>query len=276
VTVGVLGLAALACAQDTNHAPLLWAYDLDGLPADGDAIVTVNDLADSTTYVLAGQPDVARPVIVDPTDADDSITAGTITVTGKDSDGTVITLVKTFTGGGGTGSANVTSTTYFKSVTSVITSALTGESVVPGTDTMIVGWDTTVPPIYCKYEQPIRRNVRITSVGSSTSFTALSALSTPFAGLAVNDIIRIPYSAGVIYDRRVVTYTDANNIVVDTALDISATTGYVFDLLKHHCGVGLHCCHDRHWYRLQRRLQARRTGWTNHHSHGSDHDGRNR
>jgi hypothetical protein len=101
--VGVIAALLLSVAsvhaQDVQRVPLAIAWDMDGEAADDDQIVAVATFADSTTFTLAAQPDTCRLVDITVTDADSSITAGVLTVTGTDCWGDA--LVCTFTAAAG-------------------------------------------------------------------------------------------------------------------------------------------------------------------------------
>jgi hypothetical protein len=223
-------VATLGYAQGAPGGRLLFAnYDLDGIAAVDDYIVASAALADSTTYVKAHQPDVARPLIITITDADSSITAGTITITGTDDLGAALTHVFTFAAGGSTTS---TSTGYFKTVSSVVTSALTGEGAG---DVVKVGTTTTIPTQYCLFGALANGSGKAKTTGSSTSLTSATALSGAFAGVAVADLIRVQVN-GVMYERTVTTVTDIDNIVVDAAINLAA--GYMFQYAHMTCGTG--------------------------------------
>src|SRR5574341_274722 len=99
-------------------------------------------LADTTSYTITAQPDTCRVVDITVTDADSSITAGVLTVTGTDCWGDAQTCTFTFAAGGsgvkaltyGTGSGL---TCAFASVSTVANGALTGEGVG---DALIAGY----------------------------------------------------------------------------------------------------------------------------------------
>lgn len=66
--------------------------------------------------------------------------------------------------------------------------------------------------------------------------TATTALSAPFFGLAVNDVVTVRYGTGVIDQRVIVTFTDSDTIVVDSAFT-TTTTGIAFEFYKTRCGT---------------------------------------
>lgn len=103
--------------------------------ADVDRIVTIVDWADGT-LALAAQPDVPRNITVALTDINNSITGGTVTITGLDPQGRTVTETMT-PDGAGAGKA-LTGTKIFASVTSVIIAGTTGVPAA-GVDQITVG-----------------------------------------------------------------------------------------------------------------------------------------
>lgn len=87
----------------------------------------------SATLTIANQPDTPRNVTCTLTDANSSVTAGTLTVLGLDPEGNVISEVITFT----QARAGFTGTKMFASVTSVIIANAAGGT--PATDVVVVG-----------------------------------------------------------------------------------------------------------------------------------------
>lgn len=129
----LLSVAPAFAQVAVERIPLAIAYDMDGEAADDDQIVLgPDDLTDSTSYTVDAQPDTCRIVNITVTDADSSISAGVLTVTGTDCYGDAQTCTFTFAGGGsgvkaltyGTGNGQ---TCAFASVTTVATGVLTGE-----------------------------------------------------------------------------------------------------------------------------------------------------
>lgn len=102
-----------------------------GLPvlADVDRIVTSIDIANGA-QVIAAQPDVPRSLTVTVTDANASITAGTVTIVGTDPQGRTVTEVLTLP------TLTLTGTKIFASVTSVTVASLAGAAAG---DTITVG-----------------------------------------------------------------------------------------------------------------------------------------
>jgi hypothetical protein len=87
------------------------------------------------------------------------------------------------------------------------------------------------------WDSPIAGADRVDNGGSSTAVTAVTALDYPFAGMAVRDTMWIKVGE-TWYPRTILTYTDADNVVVDEAIDLSGdATGYAFQWRKHVCGT---------------------------------------
>ena len=233
----VLLLAFGAFAQNVPGQQTLllaWGWDLDGEAADDDQIVTSANAADSTTYTIAAQPDSCRLIDFTLTDANSSITAGTLTIVGTDCLGTARTCAFTFTGAGsGVKTLTVTSGAgtgcYLSSVTSVISGALTGEDG-GGTDLLKVGYTTNSAEAYPMYGvkytlsnglqgvNPTAFNlgtVNIVTSGNSTTVTGTGA----FTNLVVGDAIYVQID-GRWLARKIVTRTSADSVVVDTAINI--------------------------------------------------------
>jgi hypothetical protein len=78
--------------------------------------------------------------------------------------------------------------------------------------------------------QPRQVPVRIETAGLVTATTAVTAGTSPFAGMAVGDIIIANEMT-----RAILVYTDADTIVVDEAWDLSA--GYVFSWYDLNCSA---------------------------------------
>lgn len=76
------------------------------------------------------------------------------------------------------------------------------------------------------FGSPIRVDVAIKTTGSSTSVTAVTAATSPFAAVAVNDVLAVRRGDGTTDLRRVTARADADNVTVDTAVDWSA--GFAF------------------------------------------------
>ena len=86
--------------------------------------------------------------------------------------------------------------------------------------------------------EPLKVSVPIDTVGSSTSVSAVTAATNPFANVAVGDalFVRLGAAGGNVTDMVWVTVrTDADNITVSSAVDWSA--GFVFEYLDLTCGT---------------------------------------
>lgn len=82
---------------------------------------------------------------------------------------------------------------------------------------------------------PVQRSAKACSSGSSTTVTACTANDQPFLALAVGDEVYFVIS-GVVEGRRIDTWTDADNIVVDSNIDL--TDGYSTNFRKAAAGTG--------------------------------------
>jgi hypothetical protein len=89
-------------------------------------------------------------------------------------------------------------------------------------------------PYYCSTSKPNTGNGAIVTSGSATTLTGLTDAFNSFAGLAEGDVIEV-LVAGVITDLVIVTATDADNVVVDTAVDLGVT-GVSWYYYKTTCG----------------------------------------
>jgi len=88
------------------------------------------------------------------------------------------------------------------------------------------------------WSSPISGNNRVKNAGSETAVTAVTATEYPFLNMAAGDTLWIK-DGPTTYARTILTYTDADNIVVDEALDLSAdAAGYAFRYKNHVCGTG--------------------------------------
>lgn len=240
-------LAGMAQAQDTQRVVLATSWDMNGEAADDDQIVVVGNgvLTDSASYTLTAQPDTCRVVNITVVDANSSVTAGLLTITGTDCWDDALTCTYTFAAAGsgvkaltyGTGNGTICA---FKTVTTVETGVLTGEGGAG--DTMIVGYTANSDysyPIYGIRKQANGRRwvdpfAKRNGVGTITiNGTAVASYATAgggaFQNLAAGDLIYIVLN-GTTYERKLVTVTDDDNAVLDLALPTSiapATTAEV-------------------------------------------------
>lgn len=250
LAAGLLCGAAPLRAQTpfaARQAPLALSFDLDGEAADDDQIVVSAQIADSTTYTIAAQPDSCRLVDVTITDANSSISAGVLTIVGTDCYDAPLTATFTFAAGGSgvktlvvSGGARATAA-YFKSVTTISNGVLTGEEGA-GTDLIKVGYTSNSVkgwPMYGRLaltRTGVRRvdifdnfEVRelVKNGAATTDITAVSASTTaPFANVAVGDLL-IFNVGGESIPRIVATRSDADTITVNTGITLP-TTGLTF------------------------------------------------
>ena len=107
-------------------------------PASDDALVTAVDVADGAQTLKLTTLDFARNLTMAVVDEDSSISAGILTVVGTDDRGDALTEIFTIPT---TGSATVTGTSMFKTITSATVSAIAGEAAG---DTIALGFGGTV------------------------------------------------------------------------------------------------------------------------------------
>jgi len=107
-------------------------------PASVDALVTAVDVADGAQTLKLTTLDFARNLTMAVVDEDSSISAGILTVVGTDDRGDALTEIFTIPT---TGSATVTGTSMFKTITSATVSAIAGEAAG---DTIALGFGGTV------------------------------------------------------------------------------------------------------------------------------------
>lgn len=240
----VLLVAGAAFAQESVPEPealrLAYGWDMDGEAADDDQIVTSANLADSTTFTIAAQPDSCRLIDFTVTDANSSITAGTLTIVGTDCLGTARTCSYTFAAGGsGVKTLSVSSgagtACYLSAVTSVISGALTGEDG-GGTDLIKVGYTTNSAeawPMYgVKYVlsngvqgvNPMGFNLGTVNISTSGNSTTVSGTGA-FTNLLAGDLIWVQVD-GRWFTRRIVTRTSANAVVVEAAINIPTARAF--------------------------------------------------
>lgn len=116
----------------TTNSFILSAYLGNPIAADDDRIVTSTDFA-TGNLAVAAQPDTPRNLTVNLTDANSSVSAGTLTITGKSPDGTTITESCTYA----QARTGYVGTRIFASVTSVAIASAAGGAA--GVDVVIVG-----------------------------------------------------------------------------------------------------------------------------------------
>lgn len=252
VVLALLGLPLVASSQtvEVRRATLLHAFDLDGEAADADQIVTAanGDLTDSKTFTITADPDVCRLVDMTVTDANSSITDGTLTVAGVGCLGEAKSCTFTFAAGG-SGVKTLTcadgSGAYFSDVTSVTTGALTGEGGA-GVDLMTlgytsnsaVGWAMFGAKITAPNGQPgvnpfgsveVRKAIT-TSDALSTTVTGVDSDADAFELVSAGDLIEFSV-AGQAYERKVTAKASADSVTVNAAVNIPSA-GVTFRLRK--------------------------------------------
>jgi hypothetical protein len=206
-------------------------------------VVASVQLADAGNYTIAANPDVCRLVDITITDADSSISAGTLTVVGTDCWDYPMRATFTFAAGG-SGVKTLTlaafdsanpiraSAAYFKTVTAVTNGALTGEAAG---DLLIVGYTSnsqTGYPLYGTYKSmPSGRrrvdpfdsyevNCLVKNGAATTDVVAVSASTTAcFTNVAVGDLVTFNVS-GEIITRKVASRADADTITVNAGVTI--------------------------------------------------------
>lgn len=239
---------------------LATAFDLDGEGADADqvieAVVIIDDGSVSgADYTIAAQPDTCR--LLDLTIVDTDLSAGSITVTGTDCWGAPLVSAFAFTSGDDSGVQTLTvssgraSGAYYKTVTDVATGTMTGES----NETFALGYAGDATPaqyalygverqtfpsligvnsgrwvdIFSTYE--VREKVHTAGV-ASTTLAALDATNdTPFANVAVGDILYLKQN-GVYVQRRVTARASATSITLNASVNIGDTSSETGDTFR--------------------------------------------
>jgi hypothetical protein len=249
----VLLLAAPALAQSpysARQAILASTFDLDGEAADDNQIVEAVDVEDDKDdYVIAAQPDVCRLIDVTVTDADSSITDGTLTITGTDCWGKALVATYTFAAGGSVvlsgavADAAQASGAYFASVSEVATGTLTGEAAGDQIEVGYISNSANSFPMYGRLSSlPSGRRsvdpfgtydvpVLVTNGAATTDVIAVSASTTaPFENVSVGDLLVFNVNGEQI-TRRVATRTDADTITVNAGVTLPAA-GRTFSYRK--------------------------------------------
>lgn len=94
---------------------------------------------------------------------------------------------------------------------------------------------------YCKTDGPITVNQRIKTVGSSTTVTEFVASSLPFTNIVVGDVLVVQTPSitnpNLTTEVAVTAKASGASITVDTAIDLSATGGFLFTYYHHVCGT---------------------------------------
>ncbi len=230
-----------------RSATLVANFDLDGASISAVVIHSADAITDGGSYTIDAQPDTPRPLLVTVVDADSSVSACTLTVVGTSADGQVRTATTLLDGGSGT---KTLSPAYnWASVTSSSTGTCTGET---GADTVALGTTSTIPILYFEAwgdkklstqggtiaRDPFTWRTdappqKVKTTASSASITSNTASSGALASISLYDLLLFNIS-GEMFERGVITDTDANNVVVDSAINIAA--GYFFRFKKHFAG----------------------------------------
>lgn len=242
----LLGTVPLAAQVPyaARQATLASNFDLDGEAADDDQVVVDVLIADSASLTIAADPDICRLVDVTVTDADATISAGTLTIDGFDCWGYPLRVTYALTGGSGVrtgtvvaaGTGNVirASGAFFSDVTTAVNGVITGEGVG---DNQKIGYTTAPPKGWAMYGQYTSTpsgtrwvdifgsyavNVLVKNGALTTDVTAVSASTTaPFQNVAVGDILIFNIAGEVAY-RRVATRADADTITINSGLTVPA------------------------------------------------------
>jgi len=237
--LALLVLAAFATASSAQVGPtrnltLAAELDLDGLPTSLAVIVVAADVADSTSYAIATQPDSPRK-LVGKTVGDNSCIA---TLVGTAADGTALSSTLTWTAA--TATITPSPNSNFATVTSFITGVCTGEA---GGETIQLG---TVAPAtqyalargttYLLDSQgtkrfapwkPMEQTLKVKTTGSSTTVVSNTASSGALGPVSVGSILSFDVKGDQL-ERVVTAKASADSITVDAAINLAAGYGYWF------------------------------------------------
>jgi len=215
----MLALAGVGGAQQpfsVSSIPLFIAYDLEGAAANDAAIVADTLIIDSTSYTVIPGPDQPRPIVLTITDADSSISAGTVTIVGTKGDGSAVTATAAMTGGSGVKTLSYTGN--WKSVTSVSNGVVTGEAAG---DNIKVGTSSTIPMVY-----PITRGVQFSPVQVDTDLDVIFQPKAPFVYKSPSGAVDSTLS------RLITTSGSSATVVSKTASSGALTYVVVGDVIK--------------------------------------------
>lgn len=239
--VGLLA-AGVHAAGGSRTVTLAAIYDLDGAQADDGIIVAPADVVDSTSYTIAAQPDVPRPLVGKTAVGANSCIADLV---GTLADGTVVTSTLTWTGI----AATITpSPDYnFATVTSFTTRVCTGEAAG---ETIQLGTTSVIPPLYFitwGYEDRMHDgtsvkgifqwkevSILVTNGAATTDVTAVTASSAPFDDVSAGDLILFNVE-GQIYERKVATRADSDTITINSGVTLP-TAGKTFKYKNAYAG----------------------------------------
>ena len=243
----LVSLPAHGQTAGSRTAVLAYSWDMDGEAADdnqiveaaGGVIVDNGTSVGAANYTITAQPDSCR--LIDMTISDTDMTAGTITVNGTDCLGFPrVCTWSAWTAGDDDGVKTLTVTSgptgsscYLRSVTSVTTGVMTGES----DEYFLLGYTTNSADAVAMYgirgpDDPLGRHsidpwnsipvaLNITTSGASSTTVTSVATNAAFTDVAVNDLLLITIG-GQEVQRKVTARASADSITVNQAIRIPA------------------------------------------------------
>lgn len=244
---------ALALPPYLNRPePLALAFDHDGEGADASQSLAATQIADSTSYTVAANPDVCRFVNVAIVDLNASITVGTLTITGTDCWDYPLSLTYNMAGGSGsrtgtlvdiTGSPKKASGAYFKTITTISNGVVTGEGGAADTVAVGVSAQAKAWPMYGRQTTTASGqrwvdvlgqydvNCLVKNGAAITDVVGVSASTTAcFQNVVAGDML-ILNIAGELFWRKVATRADADTITINQGVTIP-TAGVNFSYRK--------------------------------------------
>lgn len=249
VIVGLFPIVGHAQVQQIQRATLMSAYDLDGEAADADQVIVATALVDNGTSVagvnwtIVAQPDTCR--LLDVTIVDTDLTVGDLAVAGTGCLGEAKSCSYNFTAGDDTGVKSLSCSdkqgAYFKTVATVTTGAMTGES----DETFALGYTSNSVNGWAMYGKRMQMGLfagvdpfgyydvarPVTTAGTIyTIVVGVNGADDPFAGLAVGDLL-IFEVGGQSYERKITTYTSADQVTINQEINIP-TAGIPFRYKK--------------------------------------------
>lgn len=238
--------ASLSYAQEVQRVPLAINWDMDELGLDVDYNVLATQVTDSKSdYTVSAQNNVCRLNTVTIVDADSSISAGTVTITGTDCWGDALVCVVTLAASGSVTydleySSGQASICAFKTITQVATGVITGEG--GAADTLSVGYGAITGyqyPIYgirkqskgVRYIDPFATGIPAGTMKiNGTAVTSYASVDGgAFSGLEQWDLVYITVD-GVDYERVLVAVASPDAATLNAALPTAvapATTAAV-------------------------------------------------
>jgi hypothetical protein len=240
--LAVVAVPAVAQSTKGTSAPILLAHtwNMNGLPAGGQAIVSVVNLT-NVALTIAAQPDWPKKMTITVVDTTPTINAGTVTVVGTTWEDVAQTEAVSIAAGAGV----YNTTGYFKTITS-ITVASAATLGGGGDETIKVDSGALYPFYACPYYYgpsgkagPVtdafttRIKIKTASAALTTSLVPVVTSSAPFSNLAVGDIIIVTPNSGPELILKVTTYTSANAIAVHKSVNLyNGGAGYTFSYKK--------------------------------------------